>query len=88
LKSAAIIGQTITQYCTLQEAVNIATSGSSILARADILQENLVMNRTNTTLTLKGGYTDFTLASTGITTLSGSLTVQQGSLIVEKLAVF
>lgn len=88
LMAAAISGQTTPQYCTLQEAVNIAASGSSVLARADILRENLVMNRNNTTLTLKGGYTDFTLASTGITTLSGSLTVQQGALIVEKLAVF
>lgn len=88
LMAAAIAGQLMTQHCTLQEAVNIAANGSSILARADILLENLVMNRNNTTLTLKGGYTDFALASTGITTLSGSLTLQQGSLIVEKLAVF
>jgi len=86
--AAAIAGQLMTQYCTLQEAVNIAANGSSVLARADIIPENLVMNRNNTTLTLKGGYTDFTLASTGTTTLSGTLTVQQGSLIVEKLAVF
>lgn len=88
LTAAAIAGQLMTQHCTLQEAVNIAPNGSSILARADTLPENLLINRNNTTLTIKGGYSDFTLASTGFTTLAGSLTVQQGALIVEKLAVF
>ncbi|MSN25640.1 MAG: hypothetical protein GJV46_07175 [Geobacter sp.] len=85
--NAAITSPSPTEYCTLQEAVNAASTGSSVMVRSGVLSNTLVMNRSNTTLTLKGGYTDFASTSSGFTSLSGPLTIQQGTLVVDSIAV-
>jgi len=85
--NAAITSPSATEYCTLQEAVNAASTGSSVLARGGVLSNTLVMNRSNTTITLKGGYTSFTSTSSGFTSLSGPLTIQQGTLVVDNIAI-
>ena len=76
------------QFCTIQEAFDAAATGSSVLSRDGVLAANLVMNRSNTNLALKGSYTDYAAASTGFTTVSGSLSIQQGTLTVDKVAIF
>ncbi len=85
--NAAITSPSPAEYCTLQEAVIAASTGSNVLVRSGVLSNTLVMNRSNTTLTLKGGYTDFASTSSGFTSLSGPLTIQQGTLVVDSIAV-
>ncbi len=75
------------QFCAIQEAFDAAATGSSVLTRDGSPASNLVMNRSNTNLTLKGSYADYAAASTGFTTVSGSLTIQQGTLTVDKVAI-
>lgn len=76
------------QFCALQEALDTATTGSSVLSREGSISADIVLNRSNTSLVMKGSYANYAAASTGFTTISGSLTIQQGTLTVDKVAVF
>jgi alpha-tubulin suppressor-like RCC1 family protein len=76
-------------YASLQAAYdNLATSeGSIIMAREHtFLEPNLLFN-TNKTVTIDGGYNSGYSATTGVTTIDGTLTVRQGTLKVKRLAI-
>jgi hypothetical protein len=80
---------TPSEYSTLTLAYGAVPDGGTILARAFIFPENLLLNL-NKRVFLLGGYdTSFTGTSgtTGISVLNGRLTVSQGALVVSGLVI-
>jgi hypothetical protein len=74
-------------YQSLTEAYAAASTGTStIQARGLAFAENLACNQSKD-ITLEGGYDDSYGSKTGYTTLSGSLSISPGSLIVDKLVI-
>jgi len=73
-------------YSFLQHALNAVGSGTVLKVTAVQYSEALLAN-TNTTYTVRGGYNSSHSAITGTTQLSGSLTIQTGTLTVENLDV-
>jgi subtilisin family serine protease len=73
-------------FPSLQAAYNAATDGSTIQAKGIVLEENPVLARP-ITVSLEGGYDGNYDSPTGFTFLKGSLTVESGKLIVDRLAV-
>jgi hypothetical protein len=73
-------------YATLQAAYNAAANGSTILLRAGTLAENVVCWNW-ITVTLKGGYDPGYSSTSGMTEVSGSLTITNGLVYVENLVV-
>lgn len=81
-------------YQTLQSAFNAAISADSLKALATSSQtefiENLTVNggiQNPFNLTLLGGYESTFNSITGTTTIQGQLTIQTGSLTVDKIAI-
>jgi hypothetical protein len=77
-------------YLLLHNALTDVADGDTIQTMAsDALIENaLTFNRPNVTTTLKGGYNSvFAEPPTGLTTIQGSLTIQNGKLIANGVAI-
>jgi hypothetical protein len=71
-------------YSTIQEAYDAAAEGDSIQSRDTVLNEDLVFDL-NKTVAISGGYGCNYSAVTGITTVSGSLTIDDGTLTIDNL---
>jgi parallel beta-helix repeat protein len=74
-----------TFYDSLQEAYSNSSNGSVIRARYKVLGTLNLNNGTN--VTLKGGYDCPHQAVVGITTLTGAMTITNGSATVENIAI-
>ena len=72
---------------TIQDALNAATSGDTIKMLAQGFSENLVFNKNNTAVSLKGGFVPGFVNNPSYTTLIGTLKISGGKLTVEKLAL-
>jgi hypothetical protein len=71
-------------YSTLQAAYNAAQDGDVIQSHAVMFMENLDLNdRTNKSITMKGGYNCGYTGINGFTHVKGSISVINGSNIVE-----
>jgi uncharacterized delta-60 repeat protein len=73
-------------FGSLQAAYNAAANGSTILLQAGTLAENVVLWN-SLAITLKGGYDAAYSSNSGVTELSGSLTITNGLVYVENLVV-
>ena len=85
LPNARISG-TSQLYGLLQPACNDAATGAVIQAKGITFVENLTMG-TSKNLTLAGGFDADFLTQNGYTTLQGTLTIGQGSLVVDHLII-
>ena len=74
-------------YGLLQLAYDAATTGAVIQAKVISFFENLTLDNSSTDVTLDGGYDPGFSTQTGYTTLQGTLTVGQGSLVVGRLTI-
>lgn len=77
---------TPTDYSSLTLAYGAVPDGGSIMARAFIFPENLVLN-VNKRVFLRGGYNTGFSGTIGSSVLNGRLTVSQGSLVVAGLVI-
>jgi pimeloyl-ACP methyl ester carboxylesterase len=84
LQAARITGTPPDYHPTLTAALGAATSGKTVEARDLEFLESLNISKA---LTLKGGFILGYSTNTGYTTLQGNLTVQSGSLTVERLVI-
>jgi hypothetical protein len=85
----ARIGDTLTDYDTLQDTYKAATTeniGNVIKAWGTTFAEDLTCDQTND-ITLWGGYNEDFSNIIGYTTLQGILTVKSGSFTVENLII-
>lgn len=73
-------------FGTLGSAYAAVAANGVIEVKNAVFYENLVCNR-GINFTLKGGYSDDFLSSSGFTTLAGSLIIASGSSIVDKLII-
>jgi hypothetical protein len=80
------IGDTASYYSTLQAAYDNAPNPGIVKSWATGFSENLTCAKTKN-VTLKGGNNEAYSVNTGYTTLRGKLTIQAGSLTVEKLII-
>lgn len=75
-------------YNLIHDAFTALTATGTIKAREHTFTEaNLILNKPGLSVLLKGGYDTGYAGNTGYTTLQGKLTVQAGSLTVEKLQI-
>ncbi len=83
-----LVGTPDRYFESVSNAYTLAPTGgtATILARGAALAEDVVLDRA-ITVKLKGGYDSTFGAVVGRTVLSGTLTVGQGSLIVENLVI-
>jgi hypothetical protein len=82
----ALISDTSSYYATLQAAYDNAPNPATIKAGATGFSENLTCAQAKNVI-LKGGYNEGYTSNTGYTTLQGMLTIQFGSLTVERLVI-
>ncbi len=83
------VGTTVyAPYLTIQSAVNDISAGSEALAvKATQLSENVLMDKP-AFIVLDGGYnTDFTDNTGGFTTVSGSLTISDGTVDISNIII-
>ncbi|BDV43931.1 hypothetical protein GURASL_28540 [Geotalea uraniireducens] len=86
-------GPTYSYYGTLKSAFADAVSGDVILARMMLLPDpanNATFDQTGVTVVLQGGYTDDAFSSrsaTDLTSVTAPLTVGNGTLILDQIAV-
>jgi hypothetical protein len=83
---AVYLPGTSTYYTSLQAAYDAATTGATIRAWGTTYSENLICNQSKTIL-IKGGYNQGYTSQTGTTVLNGTLTLSQGTTVVEKLII-
>ena len=81
-----IAGTSPVYYSTLQDAYNAAVSGDIIESHAEVLTGNLNINL-NKSVTLAGGYNCNYSSVSGSTTLSGTLSITNGSASIENIIV-
>jgi PKD repeat protein len=82
-----IEGTPAAYYSSLQTAYDEAFDGESIYSHAGALVENIILNR-NITITIVGGFDcDYLDNSSGETTISGNMTINSGTNIIESVAV-
>ena len=81
-----IVGSTAT-FSTLQAAYNAAGNGALLKAQGVTLTENLLLNNPAKKVTVMGGYEPTFTTQTGVTTISGKLTVGNGALMADRLAI-
>ncbi|NVN92199.1 MAG: RHS repeat protein [Desulfuromonadales bacterium] len=87
LYPVARVGASTTTYSLkVQDALTAATGGDTIKILALALTENLQFGN-NVLASLKGGFTPGFAGNTGYTTLTGSLKITAGSLIVERIVL-
>jgi hypothetical protein len=81
-----ISGVTTTYHATLQDAYDTAAENDAIQSRDAIISEDLFIDL-DKTVTFLGGYDcDYTAVS-GITTISGDVTVSNGSVAMENINI-
>ena len=73
-------------YVSLQQAYTEAPDGCVIQALAGVLRENLAVDQ-NKVVTIKGGYDTAFTTNVGTTGLTGSLSLINGTAILENLAL-
>ena len=83
---ATILGHTITEYGSLQDAYNAATNSSIVAAHVYTFIENLTLDR-DIAVTLDMGKGDLYLSPVGYTTLQGSLTIGKGTATIKNLII-
>lgn len=83
---AVYLPDTSAYYTSLQAAYNAALSGITIKTWGTTYSENLICNQ-NKTIFIMGGYNQGYTSQTGSTVLSGTLTLSQGTIVVEKLVI-
>ena len=81
-----IAGASPTYFSLLQSAFTAVSGASTVQARIHEFNENLVL-RNGDVITLNGGYDSVFSLSTGYTTLKGTLTLETGTLTVNKLII-
>ncbi len=75
-----------TYYSTIQAAYNAAAPGETIKLWGTLYAENVTCG-INKTITFQGGYNSGYTAITGMTTLQGVLTIGNGMIIADGLAI-
>ena len=85
-RQATILGHTISEYASLQDAYAAAIEGSIIAAHVYNFSESLTLSRPINVF-LDFGKGDMYLSGVGYTTLQGALTIEQGSAIVSNLII-
>ena len=73
-------------FAALQTAYDDAIDGDTIQSQAWHLPENLSFDR-NISVTLKGGYDAMYTNNPSATTINGTLTISDGSVIVEHIVI-
>jgi PKD repeat protein len=82
-----IEGTPAAYYSSLQTAYDEAFDGDSIYSHAGALAENITLGR-NITITIVGGYDcDYLENSTGETTITGSITINNGMNTINSVTV-
>jgi len=76
----------LTVYQNLQDAFNATYTGATIKAFAAKFGENLTLNR-NISISLDGGYDGSYTNKLGVTTINGSLTIEQGTIAVNQVSL-
>ena len=81
-----LMGPPVQPFSLLQQAYDTALTGMVIKAQATVLTETLILNSPILVI-IKGGYgSDFSVQN-GMTTVKGTLTISQGSLVVDRLVI-
>jgi ELWxxDGT repeat protein len=75
-----------TGYASLQEAYNAAANGATIQSQVYNFLENLALNRP-VNIIMSGGLNSSYQPTGGFTTIQGSLSIEQGSVVVDGVAV-
>ena len=76
-----------TAYYSINSALAAPTQDAVVRATATNFTEDVTLQSSGT-VTLKGGYSDATFTDqTGYSTISGSLTISSGTLVVDKVVV-
>ncbi|NJD90953.1 MAG: hypothetical protein FIA91_05480 [Geobacter sp.] len=84
---ATVLGHTLTEYGSLQDAYDkVVTDYSTVAAHVYTFIENVTLNRL-LTVTFALGKGDMYLTPQGYTTLQGSLTVANGTAIISNLII-
>jgi len=73
-----------TAYQNLQDAYSDTNSGANIKSLAVEFNENLILNR-DISISLEGGYAGNYIDNSGVTTVKGSLTIEKGSIAINKV---
>lgn len=81
-----ISGAPPSYYSSITAAYGAAAGGDIIQEQAAVFPEDLNCNR-NISVTLKGGYDSLFETNTGATTISGSLTISYGTVIIENISI-
>lgn len=79
-------GATAVYYTTLQEAYNAALNGDTVQSQAVVFSENLNLNR-SISITINGGYDSSYSSNNGYSVINGTLTVSNGTAIINNIAV-
>jgi hypothetical protein len=85
-KAARVYEATPVYYTTLQAAYNAAEGGNTMQAQTFDFTEDLVFNR-NVQVSLKGGYDCAFTVNASQSTIRGSLTVSEGTVIIENISI-
>jgi hypothetical protein len=80
------IAETLTYFQTLQAALNAAVNGNTIQAQATDFAEFLTLSNP-VSISLKGGYDSIFATNAGTTSVTGSITLSNGSTVVENIVV-
>jgi hypothetical protein len=84
--NAYIDGDTnTTRYDGIQNAYNNASNGSTIKLKDTTLIGDLDLSRSNTTVTLRGGYNCNHSRETGTTIIAGDMSVTDGTIKIENM---
>jgi hypothetical protein len=78
--------QTLVGYSDIQAAYDAAASGNTVQAIATNFSQNLTFNN-NVAVALSGGYDSTFMTAPALTTVSGSLTIGNGSLTIEGMVL-
>ena len=82
-----IVGNPLQSYGFLQLAYDAATTGAVIQAQKITFVEDFTLDKTSTDVTLEGGFDPTFFTQNGDTKLQGTLTLAQGSLVVDHLII-
>jgi hypothetical protein len=85
-KAARIDGATPVYYTTLQAAYNAAVNGNTLQSQTFDFTEDLVFNH-NVEVSLKGGYDCAFTANASQSNVVGALTVSDGTVTIENIAI-
>jgi len=86
IQPVRIPGPPIVYFSTIQAAYNSAATGNTIQSQNLTFSGNLNFNRA-ISVTLRGGYDSGFASNAGYTTISGSLTISNGTVTVENIVI-